>query len=131
MSLDLLLHLSFGWPVLLPAGLSLGCITVKAARRRQLLFWFVPAFGIAAVAFVLVTGGAASTPRFTPVQLGVGLVALAPAFSLALAAAAISLSLRAPCWLLWVAPASACLLSAPLVGYAALVAVCGLTGDCL
>jgi hypothetical protein len=80
---------------------------------------------------VLVTGGGASTPRFAPVQLGVGIIAVAPAFLCAFIAAVLVLWLHAPLWLLWAAPATACLLSAPLVGFATLSAVCILTGDCL
>ena len=40
------------------------------------------------------------------------------------------LLLGAPRWLLFAAPAVACLASSPLAGYVTLVAVCELTGDC-
>lgn len=130
MSQELLVKLSSGWPVLLCTGLLLGYVTLWAAERRRHLVWFFPVLLLAAIAFILVTGGAASVPLLAPEQLGVGVVAVVPAVAFAFAAAWWVLRIRASSWLLVGAPAIACLVSSPLVGYVALAAVCELTGDC-
>ncbi len=131
MSYDIFIKLIFGWPVLLCMGLLLGYITLCAAERRSHFVWFLPVLLLAAIAFVVVTGAATSIPMLASEQLGVGVVALIPAAALSFVVAWCVLQFSAPTWLLVGAPAIACLVSSPLVGYVALVAVCELTSDCL
>ena len=131
MSLDLLLSLSSGWQVLLFTGLLFGLITLSSVERRTQLLWFLPVLLLAAITFLLVTGTADSALLLAPERLGIGVVALMPAVALSFVVAWCVLRFRAPDWILVGAPAVACLLSSPLVGYVALTAVCELTGDCL
>jgi hypothetical protein len=131
MSAELFVKLNSGWPVLLCAGLLLGYVTLWAAERRRNLAWFLPVLLLAAIAFALVTGGDVSTPLLASEQLGIGVVAVIPAVALSFAVAWCVLHYRAPNWVLVGAPAIACLVSSPLVGYIALVVICELTGDCL
>ena len=130
MSIDRLMSLSGGWPVLLFTGMVLGFITVRASERRTHLLWFFPVLLFAALAFLLLTGGAPGISFFASEQLGVGVVALIPAVLSAFIVAWYALEFRAPPGVLLVAPAAACLLSAPVVGYVASLAVCELTADC-
>lgn len=131
MSSELFAKLNVGWPVLLCAGLLLGSITLRAAQDRRHLLWFLPVLLAAAVALIVVSGEPVSTPLLAAEQLGIGVVAVAPAIAIAFVVAWCALRYRAPGWLLVTGPATACLVSSPLVGYIALVAICELTGDCL
>ena len=130
MSSENFMLLSSGWPVFLGAGLLLGGITVASVQRRAHLMWFLPVLLLAAIAFVLVTGGGDSALLLAPDQLGIGVVAVAPAVTFAFVVSWGLLALGAPSWLLFAAPAVACLASSPLAGYVTLVAVCELTGEC-
>lgn len=76
MSLDHVMRLSSGWPVLLGAGLMLGCITVWSTEWRAHLVGFLPVLLLAAMAFVFVTGGAGRVLILALEQLGIGVVAL-------------------------------------------------------
>ncbi len=131
MTSDFFIGLSSGWPVLLCAGLLLGGITVASARRHAHLMWFLPVLLLAAIAFVLVTGGGDSALILAPDQLGIGVVAVAPAVTVAFLVAWSLLRLGAPRWLLFAGPALACLAGSPLAGFVTVVAVCELTGECL
>jgi len=128
---DLFVRLNSGWPIFLISGLTLGYVTRWSAESRRHLVWYFPVLLSAAIAFILLTGGAVSTPILAPEQLGIGVVAVAPAFALSFAAAWLVLHFRAPRWLLFTAPTLACLAASPLAGYVALIAICELTGDCL
>ena len=130
MSGERLLSLSVGWPVLLVAGIALGIVTLHAAERRANLLWFFPVLLAAAIAYVLLTGGAPSVPFWASEQLGIGVVALVPAGALAFVVAWYALEFRAPPWLLVGGPLVACLLSSPAVGYVGFLAICELTGEC-
>lgn len=130
MSIDRLISLSGGWPVLLLTGIALGYITVRAQERRAHLLWFFPVLLFSALAFLLLTGGAPGISFFAPEQLGVGVVALIPAVFSSFFVAWYALEFQAPASVLLVGPAAACLLSAPAVGYVASLAVCELTADC-
>lgn len=123
-------NLFAAWPVLLVAGLLLGCATTWAVERRANLMWFFPVLLVASAAFVMVTGGSVSTPLIAPEKLGVGVVAMAVPVAVSLAVAAWVLHLRAPHWVLVAAPALACLLCTPIAGYVGLLTICELTGDC-
>jgi hypothetical protein len=131
MSSELFAKVNAGWPVLLCTGLLLGFVTLRATQERHHLLWFLPVLLGAAIAFILVTGEPVSTPLLAAEQLGIGVVAVIPAVALAFAVAWCGLRYRAPGWLLVAGPAAVCLVSSPLVGYIALVAICELTGDCL
>ena len=131
MSRELFVRLNSGWPVLLCTGLLLGFVTLWARERRRNLVWFLPVLLLAAVAFISVTGGTVSTPVLAPETLGIGVVAILPAVAFSFVVAWCVLHYRAPSWLIVGAPALACLVSSPIVGYVALVAICELTGDCL
>lgn len=124
------MSLSGGWPVLLCAGVLLGFIALRARERRAHLLWYFPVLLLAAITYVLLTGGAPGIPVFTSEQLGIGVVALIPAVLSSFVVAWYALEFQAPAWLLGLGPALACLLSAPLVGYVASLAVCELTGEC-
>lgn len=130
MSVDGLIALSNGWPVLLCAGLILGWVAVWAAEHRAYLLWYLPVLLLAAIAFVLFTGDAALVLILAPERLGIGVIALLPAITFSFAAAWILLGIRAKTWALAAAPAIVCLLSTPLAGYIARVAVCELVGEC-
>ena len=131
MSHDLFVRLNAGWPVLLVAGVVLGLVTLWATERRRHLLWFLPVLLMAAIAFVLIAGGTVSTPLLAAETLGIGIVAVLPAVVITLVVSFFVLHYRAPNWLVVGAPALACLVSSPIVGYVALVVVCELTGDCL
>ena len=131
MSGELFAKVSAGWPVLLCTGLLLGYITLWGAERRRHFAWYLPVLLLAAIAFILVTGGPVSTPLLVPEQLGVGVVAILPAVAFAFIIAWCLVQFRAPGWLLVTAPGLVCLACSPLAGYVALAAVCELTGDCL
>lgn len=130
MSRDTIVSLSAGWPVLLCAGVLLGYVTLRAAERRAHLLWYFPVLLGAAVAYIMLVGGAQSIPTFASEQLGIGVVAVVPAVALAFVVAWYALELRAPAWVLVGGPVVACLVSAPVVGYVASLAVCELTGEC-
>jgi len=127
---DVFMGLSSGWPVLLCAGLLLGGITVASVDRRAHLMWFLPVLLLTAISFVLVTGGGDSALIVAPDQLGIGVVAVAPAVTVAFLVSWSLLRLGAPRWLLFTAPALACLAGSPLAGFVTVVAVCELTGEC-
>lgn len=116
--------------MLLLAGVALGMVTLRAAERRANLLWFFPVLLAAAIAYVLLTGGAPSVPFWASEQLGIGVVAVVPAVALSFVVAWYALEFRAPSWFLVGGPIVACLLSAPAVGYVALLAICELTGEC-
>lgn len=130
MTLERVIALSYGWPVLLCAGVVLGCITVSSASRRAHLLWFLPVLLVAAIAFVFISGGAGRVLIVAPEQLGIGVVALFPGVAVAFILAWAMLALQAPKGWLAAAPALACLASSPLAGYVALLAVCELIGEC-
>jgi hypothetical protein len=130
MGFDELMTLSGGWPVLLCMGLMLGCITVWSVDQRAHLLWFLPMMLLAAISFVFFSAEAASVLILAPERLGIGVIALLPAVTIAFAASWALLSLRAKTWLLVAVPAMVCLVSTPLAGYVARVAVCDLVGDC-
>ena len=130
MNRETLMSLSAGWPVLLCTGFLLGYITLRAAERRAHLLWYFPVLLIAAIAYVLLTGGAPSVPTWAPEQLGIGVVAVVPAVALSFVIAWYALELRAPGWVLAGGPIVACLISSPVVGYVAFLAICELTGEC-
>lgn len=129
-SFDELIILSAAWPVLLCAGLLLGGISMWSVQRRVHLLWFLPTLLLAAIAFVLVTSEAANVLILAPERLGIGVIALFPAVVLSFMVVWCLLRFRAKGWLLFSAPAMLCLLSAPLAGFLARVAVCELVGDC-
>ena len=130
MSAETLMSLAVGWPVLLCTGTVLGYITLRARERRAHLLWYLPVLLFAAIAYLLLTGGAPGISIYASEQLGVGVVALVPAVLSAFVVAWYALEFRAPAWILAAGPAAACLISAPVVGYVASLAVCELTGDC-
>ena len=123
-------RLNSGWPVFLLAGVTLGYVTHWAVQSLRHLVWYFPVLLFGGIAFILLTGGAVSTPLLAPEQLGIGVVAVAPAIAISFAVAMIVLHFRAPGWLLFAAPALACLMASPLAGYVAQIAICELTGDC-
>lgn len=116
---------------MLGTGLLLGYVTLLAAERHRHLVWFLPVLLLAAIVFMLVTAGPTSTPLVVPERLGIGVVAVLPGIALTFAVAWCLIQVRAPGWLLVVAPAMTCVLSSPIVGYVAVVTICELTGDCL
>lgn len=126
----MILSLATGWPILLLTGITLGYITLHAADRRGYLLWYFPTLLFTAIAYVLLTGGAPSVPIWASEQLGIGVVAVIPAVAASFVVAWCALKLRAPSWVLVVAPLLACVASSPVVGYVALLAVCELTGEC-
>lgn len=130
MSRDTLVSLSAGWPVLLCAGVLLGYVTLRATERRVHLLWYFPVLLGAAIAYILLVGGAESIPTFASEQLGIGVVAMVPAVALAFVVAWYALEFRAPDWVLVAGPILACLVSSPVVGYVAFLAVCELTSEC-
>jgi len=130
MSVDELVILSDGWPVLLCTGLILGWITLWAAEQRAYLLWFLPVMLLAAIAFVLLRSDAASILILAPERLGIGVIALLPAVTVSFLAAWGLLRIQARSWLLVAAPAVICFVSTPLAGYVARVAVCELVGEC-
>jgi len=130
LSVDELMLLAVGWPVLLCTGIVLGFIALRARERRAHLLWYFPVLLFAALAFLLLTGGAPGISFFASEQLGVGVVAVIPAVLSSFIVAWYALEFRAPAWLLALGPAVACLISAPVVGYVASLAVCELTGEC-
>ena len=121
---------SSGWPVLLCAGLTLGVITLRSSRQRAHLLWFLPTFLLAAIAFLWITDEASSILILAPERLGIGVIALLPTVLLAFAAAWCALRFDAGRLVLVGAPTVVCIVSTPLVGYIARVAVCELTGEC-
>ena len=121
---------SSAWLVLLCAGLILGFITLAARRQRAQLLWFLPTLLVAAIAFLWLTGEAASVLILAPERLGIGVIALLPAVTLAFAAAWCALRFEARNWVLVGAPAVACIVTTPLVGYIVRAAVCELVGEC-
>jgi len=123
--------LCVAWPVLLVAGLLLGCATSWASDRRANLMWFFPVLLVASVAFVMITGGSVSTPLIAPEKLGVGVVAMSIPVAVSFAVACWVLHVRAPRWILVAAPALSCLLCTPIAGYVGILTICELTGDCL
>jgi hypothetical protein len=123
--------LSLLWPILVPMGIALGVLTLRAARNVRVLGWFFPVFLVAAAAFPFVTGGTGGVPATSAIQLAVGFIALSPAAGLSAVVAALVIRLQAPRWVMLGAPAAACVVAAPAVLYATLLAVCSLTGDCL
>lgn len=130
MNLHELVVLSYGWPVLLCTGLMLGGITLWSAGPGAHLLWFLPVMLLAAIAFALLSGDAASVLILAPERLGIGVIAILPAVAFSFLAAWTLLRIRAKNWLLVVAPAMVCLACTPLAGYVARVAVCELTGEC-
>ena len=116
--------------MLLGTGLLLGGIAVSSRRRRAHLMWFLPVLLLAAIAFALVIDDAGSVLLLGPEQLGIGVVSVAPAVAFSFALSWGLLRLRAPRWLLFGVPVVACLVSAPLAGYVAFMAVCELIGNC-
>ena len=118
------------WPVLLVTGLALGSITLASRRQRTHLLWFLPALLVAAVVFLWLTGEASSVLILAPERLGIGVIALIPAVTLAFAAAWCALRFEAGNWVLVGAPAVACIATTPLVGYIVRAAVCELVGEC-
>lgn len=128
---ELPLSLISGWPVISCTSLLLGYVTFWSLDRRRHLVWYLPVLLAAAIAFVLVAGGPISTPLLAAETLGIGIVAVFPAVAIAFVVACLVLHYRAPAWMLFCAPAIACLLSTPIVGYVARFVVCELTGDCM
>ena len=118
------------WPVLLVTGLVLGSITLASRRQRAQLLWFLPTLLGAAIVFLWLTGEASSALILAPERLGIGVIALLPAVMLAFAAAWWALRLEARNWVLVGAPAVACIVTTPLVGYIVRAAVCELVGEC-
>jgi hypothetical protein len=130
MSLVDFMTLSYGWPVLLFTGLLLGFITVWAVSRRAHLLWYLPVLLVAAIAFVLITGEAASVLILAPERLGIGVFALLPSVGLSFVLAWYLLRFGAKNGFLVVVPVVVCLASTPLAGYIARVAICELIGEC-
>jgi len=123
-------QLNYGWPVLALVGVMLGGITAVSSKRGAHLAWFLPVLLFAAVLFVLVTDGATSVLILAPERLGIGVMALLPAVAISFVVAWCLIRLGANDLWLFSAPLMICLLSTPLAGYLARLAVCELTGDC-
>ena len=118
------------WPVLLVTGLALGSITLASRRQRAQLLWFLPTLLAAAIVFLWLTGEASNVLILAPERLGIGVIALLPGVALAFAAAWCALRFEAGNWVLVSAPAVACIVTTPLVGYIVRAAVCELVGEC-
>lgn len=112
-------------------GILLGLVTLLSRGRPRRLAWFIAVLPVGSALILLLTAGIPGTPRFAPVEFVVWLIASAPAVAVSFVTARILVRRQAKEWVLFAGPLLACVVSAPVVLLAGLLASCLLAGDCL
>ncbi len=131
MSLESLLNMSQGWPLLAVAGLAFGAIAAASAASTRRLLWFMPTIIVLALASAFFFSTSQPLAEVLSEGLPIFLIAFMPSALIALAVGVLLLRLRWKPVAVVLGTALACTLTSPLFGLTALVAGCMLTGNCL